>query len=164
MKTRIAELVDSLVEEYDERDPFSLCRAMDIEVMMYDFSGNVKGYCFQHSNVHIIVINKNLDRFMKKFICAHELGHALMHEYYTKHIELAVYDVSARPELEANLFAAELLVSDEDVLGLLDVHDNYFDIAGELSVSPELLDFKIRMLRHKGYPLADFTLLRNALS
>ncbi len=158
MRSRIAELVDQLVAEHHERDPFLLCKLLDIEILSYDFSNGIKGYLFSHSGAKVIVINENLPRFMKRLICAHELGHALLHEDLAdfKAVDFSVYDVSAKPELEANLFAGELLLSDEDVLDLMPDYDNYFSLAGALKVSPELLDFKVRMMRSKGYDIPAF--------
>ncbi len=152
-KDNIIELVESLVEEHDERDPFALCECLDIFVMMYDFTGEIQGYCFTYEDVQSVVINNNLNRFMKKYICAHELGHLLMHDYFAKHIDVTVYDMTAKPEYEANLFAAELLITDESVFDLLETYPNYYDVAKELSVSIELLNLKVQLLRHKGHKL-----------
>ncbi len=160
MKSHVAELVAQLIEKYDERNPFALCREMDIEILKHSMCEEIKGYFFCYEGVKIIVLNENLDSFTQKMVCAHELGHAFLHEYLadknTFTADFSVFDMSARPELEANLFAGELLISDEEVLDLLPIYDNYFAIARELGVTPELLDFKIRMMRHKGHPLNDF--------
>ncbi|MDO4711306.1 MAG: ImmA/IrrE family metallo-endopeptidase [Peptostreptococcaceae bacterium] len=160
MKDNIARAVAELIDRYEDRDPFALCAHLDIEILWHPMCEEIKGYFFLHQGVRIIVLNSELDDFMKKMVCAHELGHAILHEHIVDRenftIDFAVYDVSAKPELQANLFAGELLVDDNDVLELLEVYDNYFDIAGELGVSPELLDFKIRMMQSKGHPLADF--------
>lgn len=54
-------------------------------------------------------------------------------------------------EYEANLFIAELIISDEYLLELLNERDkSFFRIANELYVPAELLDFKFRILKNKG--------------
>jgi len=54
-------------------------------------------------------------------------------------------------EYEANVFAAELLLKDEDVFELLNDDISFFSIASMLRVPSELLDFKFRVLKRKGY-------------
>lgn len=160
MRDYIAHRVKELVEKHGVRDPFALCDCLDIEILWKSMCEEIKGYFFMYDGVKIIVINSELDDFMKKMVCAHELGHAILHEHIADRehftVDFAVYDLSAKPEFQANLFAGELLVQDEDVLEQLAIYDNYFDVANELSISPELLDFKIRMMQAKGHPLPDF--------
>ena len=53
------------------------------------------------------------------------------------------------------MFAAELLLEDEDVLLRLNDDISFFQAAAELRVPPELLDFKFRILKRKGYQVID---------
>lgn len=65
--------------------------------------------------------------------------------------ELELFDMTTPAEYEANLFIAELIISDEDLLELLNERDkSFFRIANELYVPAELLDFKFRILKNKG--------------
>ena len=52
--------------------------------------------------------------FSKKVLCAHELGHALLHEDCLNHFAVTSKNVSSNVEKEANLFAIALL-SDYDI-------------------------------------------------
>ena len=59
-----------------------------------------------------------------------------------------------RTEYEANMFAAELLIDDNELRELLnDSEKSFFGVAKELYVPAELLDFKFRILKNKGYHL-----------
>ena len=65
-----------------------------------------------------------------------------------------MFDMTSRTEYEANLFAAELLIDDNEHLDLLnDNEKSFFGVAKELYIPAELLDFKFRMLKNKGYHL-----------
>lgn len=65
--------------------------------------------------------------------------------------ELELFDTIIPTEYEANLFAAELIISDEEILELLNDRDkSFFSMAKELYVPAELLDFKFRVLKNKG--------------
>ena len=55
-------------------------------------------------------------------------------------------------ELEANLFAAELLMDDDVIWEELQTSDlTYFQIAQKLGVPVSLMEFKLVMLESKGY-------------
>ena len=54
-------------------------------------------------------------------------------------------------EKDANLFAAELLLEDEDVLEMMNSDTTFFAAAAALNVPMELLDFKFRIMKWKGY-------------
>ena len=65
--------------------------------------------------------------------------------------EIEMLDMTTPAEYEANLFIAELIISDEYLLELLNERDkSFFRIANELYVPAELLDFKFRILKNKG--------------
>lgn len=58
-------------------------------------------------------------------------------------------------EKDANLFAAEYLLRDQDVLETLNRDTTFFAAAAMLRVPAELLDFKFRVLKWKGYKLIE---------
>lgn len=62
----------------------------------------------------IISINNAYTDFSKKVLCAHELGHALLHEEAINHFRTTANNLSTTVEQEANLFALALL-SDDDI-------------------------------------------------
>ena len=66
--------------------------------------------------------------------------------------EVELFDRVNPTEYEANLFAAELLIDDDELLELLNQEDkSFFEMASELYVPAGLLDFKFRVLKNKGY-------------
>jgi Zn-dependent peptidase ImmA (M78 family) len=101
------------------------------------------------------VINNNVADILRRIICAHELGHAVLHcelAMMNSFQEMELFDATQPAEYEANLFAAELLIPDNKLLELLnDYSKSFFGVASELYVPAELLDFKFRVLKNKGY-------------
>ena len=67
--------------------------------------------------------------------------------------EFQFFDNANIMEYEANVFAAEFLLSDEDVLDALENQLDFFGTASLLNVPPELLSFKIRILQRQGYEI-----------
>ena len=53
-------------------------------------------------------------------------------------------------EYEANVFAAEFMLSDDTVLEALEMQMDFYQTAKCLYVPPELLDFKLRILQCQG--------------
>lgn len=153
----ISNQVKSLVQKYHTADPFALCSALSIRVRYADLGRSMKAYYFYQSRIKTIVLNTRCSYTVQKVLCAHELGHAILHSnlanMYGFH-ETALLDRSVPTEYEANLFAAELIVSDEALFAFLREPDKtFYDVSCELSIPPELLDFKFRILNHKGYCL-----------
>ena len=106
--------VKNLEKKYGTRDPYKLCKRLKINIIYMDL-GEIKGIYKKVVTNKFIVINENLDKFCQKVVLAHELGHAILH--HSKEIQaLKDYDLFLRYtnqiEIEANTFAAELLIDD----------------------------------------------------
>ena len=65
--------------------------------------------------------------------------------------EVTLFDSADAQEYEANIFASELLLTDESVLDALNDDMFFFQAASYLCVPSELLDFKFRILKRRGY-------------
>jgi Zn-dependent peptidase ImmA (M78 family) len=147
--------VARLVAKHWERDPVRLARDMGV-IVLYQNLGHgdsaCKGFYIRKSRKHVVVINDNLSYIVKKIILAHEIGHIILkHEEMGAYHAFHLYDRTSRFEFEANLFAAELLMEDGDVIDVLKDADLFFESAARtLNVPPEMLDFKFRILKNKG--------------
>lgn len=114
MSMDIRRRVVNLEKKYGTRNPYKLCKIMKINILYMDL-GNIKGIYKKVITNKFIVINENLDKFCQKVVLSHELGHAILH--HSKEIQaLKDYDLFPRYtnqiEIEANTFAAELLIDD----------------------------------------------------
>lgn len=68
-----------LIRKFKCNDPFELAEALDIDVMERADFKRQKGAFKVILNDSFIFINANLSDEMKRLVCAHELGHALLH-------------------------------------------------------------------------------------
>ena len=156
----IVKAVEQLKKKYHESDPFKLCKAMGIKLIFQSLgkdSDSVKGFFLEFKRIRTITVNDDLPLLIQKFIVAHELGHAELHrkQGISAFHEVTLYDESSLCEKDANLFAAELLLEDDEVLQALNEDNTFFTAAAMLNVPPELLDFKFRVLKWKGYKIVE---------
>jgi len=168
----ICRTVGNLVEFYDQPDPFLLAKEMGIIVLMEPMGtspDSCKGFFLYQSRQRVIVVNSDLPYDVQRIILAHEIGHSVLHKEMAKFStfnDFSLYNDASQFEYEANIFAAEYLLDDSTVLNALNNDDFFFNTAKNLNVPAELLDFKFKILKHKGYKLnspiyAKSTFLKN---
>jgi len=139
-------------------DPQRVCDALRIRVSrapMGTGSGACKGFFLVNARCRLIMLNSDLAEEIQRIILAHELGHAVLHSsaaIRTFH-EFSVLSEADRLEYEANVFAADFLLEDADVLEALDEQQTLFRAASRLQVPPELLDLKARLMERSGCPI-----------
>lgn len=156
---QIISAVQQVMKKYDESDPFRLADAMGIMVKyrpMGTYKGCNKGFFLIHCRIKCIVINSDLPKVMQRIILAHELGHAVLHSQevaIAPFRESELFDTTDPKEYEANLFASELLLQDEDIMEAVRCDHSVGAIAREFYVPLEMLDFKCRVMKKKGYPI-----------
>ena len=151
MISRILEEVDKLTKKYKTRDPFEIAKGLNIDIIYHDL-GNLKGYYYYQSRMKYIVINKNISEDLKPVICAHELAHDRLHLNFAKNFairEFGLFDMSSKPEREANLFAAELLIDETKFLELALDEYSYMYLSNKLNIPLELIKCKLEILKIK---------------
>ena len=153
----ISKAACSTMGKTGETDPFRICEALGILTLfepMGTYPEACKGFFLAQSRKMAVTINSDLSEELQKIICAHELGHAVLHRKSVKlkaFHDFMLFDTISHYEYEANLFAAELLLRDKDVIEALNEGLSFFQAAQKLNVPDELLDFKLRAMKRKGY-------------
>lgn len=137
----IRETVRGLCLKYDTINPYELAECLGIDVI-YQKLGQVRGYYFCQNRIKLIYINNDLADYTEKFVLAHELGHAVMHpKSCTPFLQTTFWSVN-RLEIEANKFAAELLITDDD----LQEHWEYSvdELAMFYGLPKEIIELRLR--------------------
>ena len=149
----IQNVSNKLIKKFDTRDPFQLCQAIGVEVFYADL-GSLKGMYKYLKKNRFAVINENLDPFTKTLVCAHELGHDILHQNLARKVclqEFIHYDMKSRPEYEANLFASEILLSDDIIFNLARDGYDIEQISKELCTDINLIALKVSSMNTRGY-------------
>ena len=117
IKLNIKLRVLNLIARHRTRNPFKLARLLNIEIV-YEDLGEVRGFFKKILRRKFIFINNKLSEFDQKVVCAHELGHAVLH--FSNRIQFLIDNTKllrkSRIEDEANLFASWLLFPSDDVI------------------------------------------------
>ncbi len=109
----IHSFTESIVKKYHTRNPFDIISARNV-ILIYAPLVDIRGFYQYFQRNHIIYINENLPEHEKMFVAAHELGHLLLHKkanavYMDTHTGFN----TNKYEIEANLFATELLITND---------------------------------------------------
>lgn len=91
-----------LLNSSNNKNPFYLAKAFGVPVVICPFATKLSGFIADN----IIYINSNLDAYSKKIVCAHELGHYMLHKNTD---ELFDSNGNTFTEFEANLFIKILM-------------------------------------------------------
>ncbi|PHB31770.1 hypothetical protein COE80_00030 [Bacillus pseudomycoides] len=111
----IKEYVLNIAKKYGTTNPFEIARQKNIYVL-YEDLGNTLGFYNTYKRFKFIHINNQIEETTQRFVCAHELGHALLHpKANTPFLRNQTFFSVDRLEIEANTFAVELLLTDEIV-------------------------------------------------
>lgn len=105
----IQRIVRLTIKKYKTYNPFEIAEARRIKVL-YEPLGSVMGYHSHAFRQHFIHINQELDEHEARFVCAHELGHIILHpQVNTNFLLRRTFFSVGKIERQANTFAVELL-------------------------------------------------------
>lgn len=139
----IKQIVNGLIEMYSTRDVYELLNNLEVTLIRKELFKNEKGRFFRDMfGNETIFISNNLSEEEEKIVIAHELGHLILHtdlntSFYTENHLIN----KNKLEMEANKFAAELLIPDD-----VEIYEDetISHLACRLNVSEELMKLKFR--------------------
>lgn len=135
---------NSLVRKYGTRDPFRIAESMGFSVVQLPLKG-IRGFYQYVKRCKIIYIADDLSEADARFVCAHELGHALLHRGYNRiFMDTHTHFPANRYEVEANRFAVDLLYDDDDLRFFLDYPIQL--AADYMGVSVDLAEYRLRSI------------------
>lgn len=106
----IRSIILELIKSYETCDPFRLCQYLGIIVAFVPLV-RVKGFYQRYEDNDIVYINRDLGEEEQTLVCAHELGHAILHKDINAVFLETTNFVVNKYENEADIFA-DLLISE----------------------------------------------------
>lgn len=142
--------VKSLVKKYKTRDPYTIAKGEGIDVKYkYLSPSSPEGIFKKVLRQKYIIINMTriINKSHLNMVLSHELGHAKMHasdRAFFLH-DHTFYD-RGRFEIEANRFAAELLIDENKVDKIYLENFSVQQLASSYEVSVELIKYKFNCI------------------
>jgi Zn-dependent peptidase ImmA (M78 family) len=166
-KKRIETLAVDILRECSVNEPpvdvESIAERRGLLIDFQPLQSDLSGFLFHDEQHAVIGVNSSHPKVRQRFTIAHELGHFLLHQNDPLHVDRAVQakfrnDLSKQgtdpDEIEANLFAAELLMprimvaQDLHQNAVVDILDDHFfnELAQRYSVSTQALFLRLMNL------------------
>ena len=148
----IIQTADRLVRKFGTRDPEKLARELGIKI--YDVPlKKQKGMYKVIKRNRCIFVKDDLSDIMRKIVILHEIGHDQLHRRQAAVFqEFTLFDMSAGiMEYEANLFAAQVMLPDDEVLEYVYQGYSAGQIAGALETNVNLVAIKTADLSRRGH-------------
>jgi Zn-dependent peptidase ImmA (M78 family) len=124
----------------------------EVRYIPFEGKGEVSGMLFRDAAQKLIGVNSLHHPNRQRFTIAHEIGHLLLHKGEAIHVDKTLF-VNLRDsassqaidddEIEANRFAAELLMPREMLLG--DLRDQAIDLEGDEDLLSLARRYKVSM-------------------
>ena len=141
-QAEIKDYVATLTTRYGTADPFSLAEKLNIIVFNVPL-GELQGFYMYLKKHRTIFLNSDIeDTDIRRVVLAHEIGHAVLHTKINSYfMRKSTFLNTSKYEIQANRFAAELLIPDE----LIEKNPGMTasQIANLAHVTPELIDYKL---------------------
>ena len=112
----IRSVVDNLCKKYKTRNPYELIDAMGIILQYGENMEKVRGFYLYANRIKLICVGNGLPEHIEGFVISHELGHAVMHKQSSAPFLQSTFLSLDRMEIEANKFATELVIPDEEIM------------------------------------------------
>ena len=145
----ITALANRIIRQCASHNPFEICSQLGI-LIIYEPLGTIRGYYSKSHRQKFIHINNDLPDYLCNFVCAHELGHALLHpNVSTPFLRSNTLLSINRLEIEANHFAAALLLSDDDLQDYMIDGYTISQVSSLTGLPETLVDYRYHQIREK---------------
>ena len=153
----IVRTANRIVKECDTRDPFQIAKELGIEVIPCNFKTQRGAYKVLMRN-RFIFIKNDLHPAMANIVMSHEIGHDILHRDEAIAVggfkEFNIFDMREnRMEYEANIFASQISLPDDEILEYIERGYDIQKIAQAMRSDINLVALKADTLIAQGYRL-----------
>ena len=136
-------IAEKLIRRFGTRNPIKIAEELGYIIIETHLS-DIRGYHQYVQRCNIIYLDNRLDERERLWVCAHELGHSIMHKGLNRiFMDSCTHMVSSRYETEADCFAADLLFDDEIINELREYSAQ--TVANCLGVSYKIAQYRLRV-------------------
>lgn len=155
--SEIVKKANSIAKSCGTRNPHKIAKELGIEVLYYPFKAQKGAYKVIMRN-RFMFVKDNLNPVTENIVLLHELGHDTLHREEATKVggfkEFNIFDIrDSRMEYEANVFASQIAIPDDDFLELAERGYDIEQIARALRSDINLVALKVDTLISQGYRL-----------
>ena len=153
----IVKKANRLVKKLDTRNPRRMARELGIEIIPLDFKKQRGAYKVIMRN-RFIFLKRDLPPAMENIVLFHEIGHDTLHRDEAIRAggfkEFNIFDMrESRMEYEANIFASQISLPDDEILEYMERGYDIQQIARAMHSDINLVALKTDTLIAQGYCL-----------
>ncbi len=146
-----------LVRLCESRDPYTIADCLGVHIVPCNFQRQ-RGAYKVIKRERFVFLNDNLDDISKRIVLLHELGHDTLHRLEAARTggfkEFELFNMmDNRMEYEANVFASQVALSDEEFLELCNEEYDVQQIAMATRSDINLVALKADTMISQGYRL-----------
>lgn len=154
---KIYQDVKAIIKTYQSRDPKEILEAMGVHLIAFKSNTKLLGMYKIIEGISFVFYNPYVDESIKNMVFAHELGHHIYHKNQAGEgaIEYELFDIRSDMELEANIFAAHLLLDENKIMEDVKEGYTYNQLASIYCVNVNLMIFKLNEMHRMGMPIRE---------
>ena len=139
------EKIRKIVKKYGTNDPFKLADCLGAITITGPTLDDTRGCYYYYKRNGIICIDEDLNDEESRMVCAHELGHFILHRKVNSVLlKNTTFLNTNKYEIEANRFAAYLLIPEEDLNEYVKYGYTIDQLASFFKVSKEFMELRLK--------------------
>lgn len=139
------DIIRKIVKKHGTSDPFELADCLGAITITAPLKDGTRGFYDYYKRNGIICIDENLTDEEARMVCAHELGHFILHRKVNSVLlKNTTFLNTNRYEIEANRFAAYLLIPAEHLMEYAGYGYTIDQLACIFKVSREFMELRFR--------------------
>lgn len=136
-------MADGIIEQFNTRNIYEIVDGLNILLLKKHMFDNKQGVFLRDIfGNETITVDANLNEYQRRIVIAHELGHAILHTNLNVSYCTSSLISNEKLELQANKFAAELLL--EDNIEDMYKHFTIKELAAIYNVPERLIELKYK--------------------
>ena len=145
----------SLIKKYKTRDPREILENRGVFILPFSDRTKLLGMYKVIKRNRFVFYNPYVGDPIINMVLAHELGHDFYHRNQIKHgaAEYQLFDIKTDMEIEANIFAAHLLLDEDKLIDDIKQGYTYNELASLYDVNANLMIFKLNEMHRMGLPI-----------
>ena len=145
----------NFIKEYKSRDPKEILQGRGVFLIPFQTPTTILGMYKIIMRNRFVFYNPFVDERIINMVLAHELGHDIYHKKEAKDgiAEYELFDINTEMEIEANIFAAHLLLDEKKLMNDIKEGYTYQQLASLYDVNVNLMIFKLNEMHRMGMPI-----------